>query len=88
MLRLKRKINQKIIIGNDIEIIYLGCDESQKIELGFKAPESISIYREEIYKRISPSLKKYFPCQCQNNPLVKLPVIYFKKGRINANQYE
>jgi len=48
MLVLTRKPDQSIMLGSDIEITVLSVRGDQ-VSLGFKAPESLSIYRKEIY---------------------------------------
>jgi carbon storage regulator len=51
MLVLSREQNEKIIIGDDVWIIFLGM-RGQKAKIGFLAPKELLIYREEIYYRI------------------------------------
>ena len=51
MLVLSRRVDERIMIGDDIEIEVLGIDRGQ-VRLGFRAPKSIAIHREEIYERI------------------------------------
>ena len=48
MLALARKVNESIMIGNDIEITVLEIKGDQ-IKLGVKAPKSVPIYRKELY---------------------------------------
>lgn len=57
MLILTRKINQKLIINDDIEIVIL---ESYKnsVKIGVNAPNNVQIYREEIYNEIKKSNKQ------------------------------
>jgi len=57
MLILTRKLNQKLIINDNIEIIVL---ESYKntVKLGVSAPSNVQIYREEIYNEIKKSNKQ------------------------------
>lgn len=54
MLILTRKLNQKLIINDNIEIVIL---ESYKnsVKIGVKAPCDVQIYREEVYKEIKKS---------------------------------
>jgi carbon storage regulator len=47
MLVLTRRLNQDIIIGDNIRITVIGFDRNQ-VRLGFEAPKEIGIYREEI----------------------------------------
>ena len=47
MLILKRKKNDSILIGNDIRITVLDCDNGY-VSLAINAPKHISILREEL----------------------------------------
>ncbi|HVA26170.1 MAG TPA: carbon storage regulator CsrA [Chloroflexota bacterium] len=47
MLILTRKVNERIIIGNEVEITVLKVSRD-KVKLGIKAPESIMIQRNEL----------------------------------------
>ena len=51
MLVLTRKLNESIMIGNDIEITILAV-EGEKIKLGINAPKQIEIHRKEVYLSI------------------------------------
>ncbi len=51
MLVISRKINEKIKIGDDIEIVILSIDKNQ-IKIGIKAPKNISILRGELIENI------------------------------------
>jgi len=51
MLVLSRKPNEKIIIGDNIEIIVVDVRDG-KARLGITAPRNVSIHREEIYQKI------------------------------------
>ncbi len=57
MLILTRKINQKLIINDNIEIVIL---ESYKnaVKIGVNAPSNVQIYREEVYNEIKKSNKQ------------------------------
>lgn len=57
MLALARKLNQSIVIGNDIEITLLEIKGDQ-IKVGINAPKSVPIYRKEIYEQIQEENKK------------------------------
>ena len=50
MLALSRKINESIMIGNDIEVTILEI-KGEQVKLGIKAPRNIQILREEIFKQ-------------------------------------
>lgn len=51
MLILTRRINEEVMIGDDIKIRILGVKGSQ-VRIGIAAPENVSVHREEIYQRI------------------------------------
>ena len=57
MLILTRKVNQKLIINDNIEVVIL---ESYKntVKIGVNAPNNVQIYREEIYNEIKKSNKQ------------------------------
>lgn len=48
MLILSRNPRQKIIIGDDIKIIYLGTDGRGRVRIGIEAPSDVKVLREEI----------------------------------------
>ena len=51
MLVVTRKKDEKLIIGNEIEVQVLRIGRDN-VRLGIKAPAHISIYRHEIYEAI------------------------------------
>lgn len=51
LLILTRKIGESIVISDDIVVVVLGINGSQ-VKLGIEAPESVSVHREEIYRKI------------------------------------
>ena len=57
MLVLTRKIGQKLIIGDNIEITIVDA-RGDAIKLGINAPRDVKIYREEIYAEICKANKE------------------------------
>lgn len=57
MLALTRKVNESIIINNDIEISVLEIKGDQ-VKIGISAPKSVPIYRKEIYLQIQEENKE------------------------------
>jgi len=51
MLVLGRKLNQSIIVGDNVEIVIVDIRKDQ-VKLGIKAPKDVAIYRKEIYDEI------------------------------------
>ncbi len=51
MLILSRKVNERLIINGDIEVVILDTSKNS-VRIGVEAPEYVRIYREEIYKEI------------------------------------
>lgn len=54
MLALSRKINESIMLGNDVEITILEIKGDQ-VKIGINAPKSVPIYRKELYLQIQQS---------------------------------
>jgi carbon storage regulator len=51
MLVLTRRIDEKIIIDDNVTIAMLGVRGNQ-VRIGIDAPREIQVHREEIYQRI------------------------------------
>jgi carbon storage regulator len=60
VLVLTRHINEKIIIGDNIEITVVDIQGDQ-VSLGIKAPKEISIHRKEIYEAIQAENRRAAP---------------------------
>lgn len=56
MLVLVRRVGEKLIIADNIEVSVLGVKDNQ-VRLGIEAPKHISVHREEIYLRIEQEKK-------------------------------
>ncbi|PKL18864.1 MAG: carbon storage regulator [Spirochaetae bacterium HGW-Spirochaetae-5] len=51
MLVLARRLNESIMIGDDIEIVVIDIKGDQ-VKLGIKAPRKVTVHRKEIYQEI------------------------------------
>jgi len=51
MLILTRRVDESIMIGNDVSVTILGIRGNQ-VRIGINAPKDVTVHREEIYQRI------------------------------------
>jgi carbon storage regulator len=56
MLVLTRRIDESLIIGEDIKITALGISGNQ-VKLGIAAPKEVSVHREEVKQRIDAGVE-------------------------------
>lgn len=47
MLVLRRKVNQSIVIGDNIRVVVVGV-EGDSVKIGVQAPSHVSVHRSEI----------------------------------------
>jgi carbon storage regulator len=52
MLILTRRIGETLMIGGNVSVTILGIKGNQ-IRVGINAPKTVSVHREEIYRRIA-----------------------------------
>lgn len=57
MLILARKLNERIVIGDDIEISVVEIKGDQ-VKLGVSAPRDVKVYRHEVYEAIQEENRK------------------------------
>lgn len=57
MLALARKVNESIIINDNIEVTVLEIKGDQ-VKVGINAPKSVPVYRKELYLQIQQSNKE------------------------------
>lgn len=51
MLVVTRKLDESIVIGNEIEVVIIRI-ERNSVRIGVKAPRHISVHRKEIFEEI------------------------------------
>jgi carbon storage regulator len=56
MLVLSRKANQRIVIGENIELVVVAVT-GDRVRLGFNAPSDVPIHREEVHRRIQSEVQ-------------------------------
>ena len=61
MLILTRRIGEKLIIDDNIEVMILGVKGNQ-VRIGIEAPQQVSVHREEIHRKIEQ--EKIEKAQC------------------------
>jgi carbon storage regulator len=54
VLVLSRKKDQRIIIGDNIEVTVVEI-RGDRVKLGFVGPQEVPIHREEVYRRLGNS---------------------------------
>jgi carbon storage regulator len=52
MLVLSRKVNERIIIGDDITIV-VNEIRGDKVRLGIEAPKEVPVHRQEVYDALN-----------------------------------
>jgi len=71
MLILSRKINEKIMIGDDVSVSIIEIRGDQ-VRLGVDAPKSVKVFRQEVFDAIKAENK----AAAESKPV--LPVVDFK----------
>ena len=51
MLILTRRINEALMIGDEVKVTVLGVNGNQ-VRIGVNAPKKVAVHREEIFERI------------------------------------
>jgi len=78
MLVLTRKINEKIIIGDNVEIILVDIGKDQ-VKIGINAPKSVKVHRWEVYEEIQRENREAAKLKSNDpNPLKDLPQDFLK----------
>ena len=51
MLILTRKVNETLMVGDDVSVTVLGIKGGQ-IRIGINAPHDVAVHRQEVYEKI------------------------------------
>ena len=51
MLILTRKVNESLMVGDDVIVTVLGIKGGQ-IRIGINAPRDVEVHRQEVYEKI------------------------------------
>lgn len=80
MLILTRKLDESIMIGNDIEIKVVKVAGSQ-VHIGIKAPKTIAVYRHELFEQVMNENKNAVQSTADNlSSISKLKELLGQKG--------
>jgi carbon storage regulator len=60
MLVLSRKLNQSIVIGDDIHLVVVSIDRDT-VKLGIQAPREVPVHRAEVYEEIQRANRAAVP---------------------------
>ena len=60
MLVLNRKVNQRLVLGDHIELLVLRI-KGNRVTLGLRAPHGVSIHRGEVQRRIEAEVRHDLP---------------------------
>jgi len=72
MLILSRKVDEKVVIGDDITISIIEIRGDQ-VRIGIDAPKKVKVFRQEVYDAIKAENKAAL------KSAVTIPVVEFKK---------
>lgn len=78
MLVLARRINQSIMIGDDIEIVIVDIKGDQ-VKIGVQAPKNVSVHRTEVYQEIQDENKQAAKTEILPQQLKELGTKFQKK---------
>jgi carbon storage regulator len=71
MLVLSRKVNQSIVIGDDVRVVIVSVDRDQ-VKLGIEAPREVTVHRSEVYEEIKQAAQRRPASNIRGS--VKVPV--------------
>jgi carbon storage regulator len=79
MLVLARRLNESIMIGDEIEVVIIDIKGDQ-VKLGIRAPKRVTVHRKEVYEEIKK--ENIAAMESKYNPEnMKELTDFFKKGK-------
>ncbi|OHD69252.1 MAG: carbon storage regulator [Spirochaetes bacterium RBG_16_49_21] len=79
MLVLARRLNESIMIGDEIEIVVIDIKGDQ-VKLGIRAPKRVTVHRKEVYEEIKKENIAAMDSEFNPENLTELSD-FFKKGK-------
>lgn len=79
MLVLARRLNESIMIGDEIEVVIIDIKGDQ-VKLGIRAPKRVTVHRKEIYDEIRKENIAAVDSKLKPEELREISEI-FKKGK-------
>jgi carbon storage regulator len=79
MLVLARRLNESIMIGDEIEVVVIDIKGDQ-VKLGIRAPKRITVHRKEVYEEIKKENIAAMESKFNSENLKEVTDI-FKKGK-------
>jgi carbon storage regulator len=75
MLILSRRLNEKIVIGEDIVVSVVEVRGDQ-VKLGIDAPRNVKVFRQEVFNAIQEENRKAAAASGQQLPLIDIPELH------------
>ncbi|MCB1190388.1 MAG: carbon storage regulator CsrA [Leptospiraceae bacterium] len=84
MLVLSRRLNQSIMIGDDVEIVIIDIKGDQ-VKIGIKAPKNIAIQRTEVIQEVQEENRQAMSVNIKAQDLGEIGKILNKKTLKNVS---
>jgi carbon storage regulator len=72
MLILSRRVNEKIVIGDNVVVSVIEVRGDQ-VKIGIEAPKSVKVYREEVFEAIQDENRRAAAASIDRLPSIELP---------------
>jgi carbon storage regulator len=72
MLILSRRVNEKIVIGDNVVVSVIEVRGDQ-VKIGIEAPKSVKVYREEVFEAIQDENRRAAAASLDRLPSIELP---------------